>query len=90
MMTDAAQQPNRAERDSEIVTLTRNVLEISDAGQTIATGVNFFRNCHGLYSIAWYCMQVGILRQVQASLTNIFTNIKIRMVKNEIRLVNQK
>ena len=43
MMTDAAQQPNRAERDSEIVTLTRNVLEISDAGATIATGLNFIK-----------------------------------------------
>lgn len=43
MMTDAAQQPNRAKRDSEIVTLTTNVLEISDAGATIATGLNFIK-----------------------------------------------
>ena len=43
MMTDAAPQPNRAKRDSEIVTLMRNVLEISDAGVTIATGLNFIK-----------------------------------------------
>ena len=43
MMTDAAQQPNGAKKDSEIVTLTTNVLEISDAGATIATGLNFIK-----------------------------------------------
>ena len=43
-MTDAAQQPNRAERDSEIVTLTTNVREISNAAATIA-GLNFIKNC---------------------------------------------
>ena len=37
MMTDAAPQPNRAKRDSEIVTLMRNVLMSSNVGLTIAT-----------------------------------------------------
>ena len=54
MMTDAAQQPNRAERDSEIVTLTTNVLEISDAGATIATGLNFIKMA-SLLCISLYC-----------------------------------
>ena len=88
--TLAAQRPNRVKRVSGIVTLTPNVLEISDAGQTIAIGVDFFRNCFVLYGITWYCMQVGPLRQVKTSLTNIFTNIKIRLVKNEIRQFNPK
>ena len=54
MMTDAAQQPNRAKRDSEIVTLTTNVLEISDAGATIATGLNFIKMASVL-CISLYC-----------------------------------
>ena len=90
MMTDAAPQPNRAKRDSEIVTLMRNVLEISDAGPTIAIGLNCIRNgvctlyCHVLPCFRWYwvvlhakVLRAGHLWQIRTSLTKIFVTIKI-------------